>query len=120
MTSYMGKILYVDLSSGKISEDAVDSIFARKFDDVQIVPTFVLTPLTYLGGVFYSISVLPPFWQEVSKLNPVLYMVNVFRFGFLGISDIPLNIAISMLVIFVVALFVINLKLLEKGVGMKY
>ena len=68
----------------------VNAIYARGFDDAAIVPTFVLTPLTYLGGVFYSISVLPSFWQGVSQLNPILYMVTGFRYGFLGISDVPL------------------------------
>ena len=68
----------------------INGIFAKKFDDIAIVPTFVLTPLTYLGGVFYSIDLLPPFWKELSLINPVLYMVNAFRFGFLGVSDIDL------------------------------
>lgn len=62
--------------------------YARSFDDAALIPTFVLTPLIYLGGVFYSIAMLPPFWQHLSKLNPILYMVNGFRYGFLGISDV--------------------------------
>lgn len=96
-----------------------NSIFAKKFDDVQIVPTFVLTPLTYLGGVFYSIDVLPEFWQTVSKANPVLYMVNGFRYGFLGISDINVFIALGILIVFTIVFFILNLYLLNKGVGMK-
>ena len=69
----------------------INAIFATKFDDISIVPTFVLTPLTYLGGVFYTISLLPPFWQSVSKANPILYMVNAFRYGILGKSDIDIG-----------------------------
>ena len=71
----------------------INAIFARKFDDVSIVPTFILTPLTYLGGVFYSIHLLPPFWQKVSLANPILYLVNAFRYGILGHSDINIGIA---------------------------
>ncbi|MBR03178.1 MAG: ABC transporter permease, partial [Acidiferrobacteraceae bacterium] len=77
----------------------INAVFAKSFDDVSIVPTFVLTPLTYLGGIFYSIHLLPEFWQGVSMANPILYMINAFRFGFLGISDI--NIAFSYAIIIV-------------------
>lgn len=96
-----------------------NGVFARKFDDVSIVPTFVLTPLTYLGGVFYSIKQLPPFWQEVSKFNPVLYMVNGFRYGILGISDV--NVLGSMIIVLlcIIGLFALNLYLLRNGVGIK-
>ncbi len=73
----------------------INAVFAKTFDDISIIPTFVLTPLTYLGGVFYSISLLPPFWQGVSQVNPIIYMVNAFRYGFLGISDVPLAPPIS-------------------------
>jgi len=97
----------------------LNSIFAKKFDDISIVPTFVLTPLTYLGGVFYSISVLPPIWQGISLINPILYMVNGFRFGFLGISDINIWIGFFMLVLFSMILFYVNLNLMKKGVGLK-
>src|SRR5690606_5495175 len=72
----------------------VNAVFARNFDDISIVPNFVLTPLTYLGGVFYSISLLPPLWQTVSMANPVLHLVNAFRYGILGVSDIPLGVAL--------------------------
>lgn len=96
-----------------------NAIFAKKFDDVSIVPTFVLTPLTYLGGVFYSIEMLPPFWQKVSLLNPILYMVNGFRYGFLGVSDIDIRAGLGMLVVFTVALFWANLELMRRGVGLK-
>jgi len=96
-----------------------NAIFAKKFDDVSIVPTFVLTPLTYLGGVFYSIDMLPDFWRQVSLLNPVLYLVNGFRYGFLGVSDIDIRVGLGMLVVFTVALFWLNLELMRRGVGLK-
>ncbi|PIN70254.1 ABC transporter permease [Candidatus Woesearchaeota archaeon CG11_big_fil_rev_8_21_14_0_20_43_8] len=97
----------------------LNGIFAKKFDDVSIMTTFVLTPLTYLGGVFYSISLLPSVFQVVSKLNPILYMVNGFRYGFLGISDVNVFMAFGMLAVFLVALFLINMRLLKKGVGLR-
>jgi len=97
----------------------INAIFARKFDDISIVPTFILTPLTYLGGVFYSISLLPEFWQGVSKANPVLYMVNAFRYGILGTSDIDIAHAYMMLVVFVVVLFTVCVTLMNRGVGIR-
>lgn len=93
----------------------INAVYANSFDDISIVPTFVLTPLTYLGGVFYSISMLSGFWQSVSMLNPVLYMVNAFRYGFLGISDIDIGFAFGGIFIFVIVLFSYALYLLEKG-----
>jgi len=96
-----------------------NAIFARKFDDVSIIPTFILTPLTYLGGVFYSIKMLPSFWQHVSMANPILYMVNAFRFGILGVSDINIITAFTLIVIFCVALFMFNLFLLNRGIGIR-
>jgi len=97
----------------------VNAIYAENFDDISIIPTFVLAPLTYLGGVFYSMSLLPEFWQGVSKLNPVLYMVNAFRYGFLGISDIEVSWAFTMLGLFVCALFIFALRLLETGKNLR-
>ncbi|MDJ0906231.1 MAG: ABC transporter permease [Woeseiaceae bacterium] len=97
----------------------INAIFAKKFDDIAIVPTFVLTPLTYLGGVFYSISLLPEFWQNVSKANPILYMVNAFRYGILGVSDIGIGTAYAILLVFVVGLFTVCLVLLNRGVGIR-
>jgi ABC-2 type transport system permease protein len=97
----------------------INSIFARKFDDIAIIPTFVLTPLTYLGGVFYSISLLPAFWQKVSLANPILYMVNAFRFGILGTSDISIAYAYLIVVLFVIGLFSVSLMLLNRGVGIR-
>lgn len=97
----------------------INGIFAKKFDDVSIVPTFVLTPLTYLGGVFYSISLLPEFWQRVSLGNPILYMVNAFRYGILGRSDISISYAYLIVGLFVVGLFTACLMLLNRGVGIR-
>jgi len=97
----------------------INAVFAKKFDDISIVPTFVLTPLTYLGGVFYSISLLPEFWQKVSLANPILYMVNAFRYGILGRSDIGIGVAYTILLVFVVVLFTACLQLLNRGVGIR-
>ncbi len=97
----------------------INGIFARKFDDVSIIPTFVITPLTYLGGVFYSISLLPEFWQTLSRANPIIYMVDGFRYGFLGISDINALTGLAMLLLFSIILFSINLLLLRNGVGVR-
>ncbi len=97
----------------------INAIFAKSFDDISIVPTFVLTPLTYLGGVFYSIEMLPKFWQSISLFNPVLYMVNAFRMGMLGVSDASMITAIIIILGFIMALGAISLWLLHKGVGVK-
>lgn len=97
----------------------VNAVFARTFDDISMVPTFVLTPLTYLGGVFYSLSLLPEFWQIVSKANPIVYMVNGFRYGFLGVSDVNVSLSIGILVVFNVALYTIAHHLLTKGRGIR-
>ena len=97
----------------------VNAIFAQKFDDIAIIPTFVLTPLTYLGGVFYSISLLPEFWQKVSAFNPILYMVNGFRYGILGVSDVSLGRAYAIIGVFVVVLASACLGLLHRGTGLR-
>ena len=97
----------------------INAVFARKFDDISIVPTFVLTPLTYLGGVFYTIHMLPPFWQNVSKANPILYMVNAFRYGILGKSDISIGHAYAILLVFIVVLFTTCVLLMRRGVGIR-
>jgi ABC-2 type transport system permease protein len=97
----------------------INAVFAKKFDDISIVPTFVLTPLTYLDGVFYSISMLPEFWQNVSKLNPILYMVNAFRYGILGTSDIGIGQAYAILLVFVVLLFSGCMFLMRRGIGIR-
>lgn len=97
----------------------INAIYARSFDEISIIPTFILTPLTYLGGVFYSISLLPEFWQDVSLLNPILYMVNAFRFGMLGVSDIPVTTAFSIILICIAGLTSFALYLLNKGTGIR-
>ncbi len=97
----------------------INAVYAKSFDDISIVPTFVLTPLTYLGGVFYSIDLLPEFWQKLSLVNPVLYMVNTFRYGLLGVSDIDVRIALAIILGFILLLILFSLKLLAKGVGIK-
>ncbi|HAA46039.1 MAG: ABC transporter permease [Halomonas sp. 54_146] len=113
-------VLVVVLTSALFSIGGfINALLANKFDDISIVPTFILTPLTYLGGVFYSISMLPDFWQGVSMLNPILYMVNVFRYGFLGVSDIPVGWALAAIFAFIIALFSIALAMLERGKGIR-
>jgi len=97
----------------------INALFAKKFDDIAIVPTFILTPLTYLGGVFYSISLLPEFWQTVSKANPILYMVNAFRYGILGASDISIGHAYAIVIVFVVLLFSACIYLMNRGIGIR-
>ncbi len=97
----------------------INGIFAKSFDDISIIPTFVLTPLTYLGGVFFSIQMLPTFWQQISLANPILYMVNAFRYGILGISDVNLTISMTVIIGFLVVLFLICLYLLNKGIGIR-
>jgi ABC-2 type transport system permease protein len=97
----------------------INAVFANSFDDISIVPNFVLTPLVYLGGVFYSIELLPPFWQKVSLFNPVLYMVNAFRYGFLGVSDIPVGPALGVIGVAVLLLSLWALWLLRRGTGLK-
>ena len=98
----------------------INAVFANSYDHIAIIPTFVLTPLTDLGGIFYSIKLLPEFWQQVSLANPVLYMVNSFRFGFRGISDIGLTTAIGVILFFILVLFSICMILLERGTGIKH
>ncbi|HSR63327.1 MAG TPA: ABC transporter permease [Gammaproteobacteria bacterium] len=97
----------------------INGIFARKFDDISIVPTFILTPLIYLGGVFYSIDLLPELWQAVSRFNPILYMVNAFRYGLIGESDIEVTMAFTIIGIFIAVLFAFSLYLLNIGKGIK-
>jgi ABC-2 type transport system permease protein len=96
-----------------------NAIFAKTFDDISIIPTFVLTPLTYLGGVFFSIELLPPFWQNVAQLNPILYMVNAFRYGMLGSADISIGLAYAIMVGAAAALFAAVLWMLKHGTGVR-
>ncbi|HXE65975.1 MAG TPA: ABC transporter permease [Rhodanobacteraceae bacterium] len=97
----------------------INATFAKRFDDIQMVPTFVLTPLSYLGGVFYSISMLGSPWREMSRVNPILYMVNAFRYGILGVGDVPVWIAYVVMLAFVIVLGGFALWLLQKGVGLR-
>jgi ABC-2 type transport system permease protein len=97
----------------------INAVYAKTFDDISIVPTFILTPLTYLGGVFYSLSLLPPFWQGLSNLNPIVYMVNAFRYGFLGHSDVNMVVAYAVMLGFIAVLFAIAMHLISKGTGLR-
>ena len=97
----------------------VNAVYAKKFDDVAIVPTFILTPLTYLGGVFYSVTLLPGWAQALTKANPIFYMVNAFRYGLLGVSDVPLWVAYALMLGFVAVLSALSLWLLRRGVGLR-
>jgi len=97
----------------------INAAYARSFDDITIIPTFVLTPLIYLGGVFYSIKMLPEIWQQISLVNPILYMVNAFHYGILGVSDINVSTAFIIIIAFIVVLYFFALRLLRLGVGLK-
>lgn len=97
----------------------VNAVYAKKFDDIAIVPTFILTPLTYLGGVFYSVTLLPGWAETATRLNPIFYMVNAFRYGLLGTSDVPVTTAYALMGFFVVALGWLGLHLLRKGTGLR-
>ncbi len=97
----------------------LNGIYAKSFDDISVVPTFVLTPLIYLGGIFYSIKMLPPFWQAASLFNPILYMINAFRYGILGVSDIDIRFAFAIILLCVAVLFGYSLWLLRRGTGIR-
>jgi ABC-2 type transport system permease protein len=97
----------------------INAVYAKSFDDVSIVPTFILTPLTYLGGVFYSMDLLSPFWQQVSLLNPIVYVVNAFRYGVLGHSDVPIFSSLLLITLLTAAMFAFALRLLHRGTGMR-
>jgi ABC-2 type transport system permease protein len=97
----------------------LNAIFAKNFDEISVIPTFVLTPLTYLGGVFFSISLLSPAWQAVARLNPILYMVNAFRYGMLGSSDIPIGTAYAIIGVSLIVLYSIVVYLLNRGTGIR-
>jgi ABC-2 type transport system permease protein len=97
----------------------VNAVFAKNFDQISFVPTFILTPMTYLGGVFYSISMLPDWAQAVSKANPILYMVNAFRFGFLGTSDVDVGFSFAIMIAAVLVLFAACVWLMNRGTGIR-
>jgi len=97
----------------------INATFAQKFDDIAIVPTFVLQPLTYLGGVFFSVDLLPGVWQNIALINPILYMVNAFRYGMLGVTDVPVVVAFGIICVFALALGAICVTLLKRGTGLR-
>ncbi len=97
----------------------INAVYAKKFDDVTIVPTFILTPLTYLGGVFYSVTLLPPWAVAITHANPIFYMVNAFRYGLLGVSDVPVWVAYVLMLAFVAVLAMFGLWLLRRGIGLR-
>ena len=97
----------------------INAIYANSFDDISLIPTFVLTPLTYLGGIFYSIDMLPEFWRNLSFANPILYMVDTFRTSMLGVKDINTSISLAIIIAFVVILYTVAIQLLRKGIGIR-
>ncbi|MDW3094781.1 MAG: ABC transporter permease [Gammaproteobacteria bacterium] len=97
----------------------INAIFANSFDDISLIPTFVLTPLTYLGGIFYSIDMLPEFWRSVSYANPILYMVDTFRLAMIGVNDINIYLSLTIISVFVLALYIAASTLLNKGIGVR-
>mgnify|MGYP003574937848 CR=1 FL=1 len=119
--SHIGIILLMAILSATVFSlgGFINAIYAKRFDDIAFIPTFVLTPLTYLGGVFYSLHQLPPFWQTISKFNPILNMVDTFRYGMLGIADLNVFWGSSLVFVLLVSLFAWAYILLEKGVGIK-
>ncbi len=98
----------------------INAVYAKTFDDISIVPTFVLTPLTYLGGGFYSLSLLPGVWQQISVFNPIVYMVNAFRYGFLGVSDVDITLAFGVIIGLILVLYVTALHLVKRGIGLRH
>jgi len=118
--SYTMSFLIFFLTSALFSiAGFINAIYANSFDDISIVPTFILTPLTYLGGIFYSIDMLPEFWQNISLANPILYMISSFRYGMLGTSDTDPYLSIIIIIGFTIVLFSYAMHLLNKGVGIK-
>ena len=97
----------------------INAVLAESFYDISIIPNFVLTPLSYLGGVFYSVKMLPDIWQSISLGNPILYMINAFRYGLIGVTDVDIRLAFMMTVGFIVTLTLVSLFLLYKGIGIK-
>jgi len=97
----------------------INAVFAQSFDDISIVPTFILMPMIYLGGMFYSVEILPESWQIVSQFNPIYYMVDSFRLGLLGVSTVDFTISLSMLLAMIVILVTMSLYLLKKGVNIR-
>ena len=109
----------VDMRPDDLTTQIINAVFARNFDQVNWIPTFILTPLTYFGGVFYSVSMLPDWARALSHVNPILHMVNAFRYGFLGVSDVSVSGAFGIMIVLAVALFVAALQLMNRGVGIR-
>jgi ABC-2 type transport system permease protein len=97
----------------------INAVLAESFDDISIIPNFILTPLSYLGGVFYSVKMLPDIWQSISLGNPILYMINAFRYGLIGVTDVDIQLAFIMTIVFILVLTLLSLFLLYKGIGIK-
>jgi ABC-2 type transport system permease protein len=118
---HVGLMLFAIIFSAALFSLAglINAIFAKKFDDISIIPTFVLTPLTYLGGVFFPVSLLPGVWRDIAFANPILYFIDIFRYGMLGVADVNIPLAIFILLAFFTVLYLIALLLLNKGVGIK-
>ena len=112
--AFLGKASGLGIGSLALA-GMVNAIFAQKFDDIAIIPTFVLTPLTYLGGVFYSMDLLPDFWAGVSKINPMVYVVNAFRYGVLGVSDVDVRWSFTMILFFTIIAYTYSMHLLNTG-----
>ena len=97
----------------------INGVYAKSFDDISIIPTFVLTPLTYLGGIFYSLDMLSPFWQQVSLLNPILHMIGLFRYGWMGIQEVNTVNSLLLIIVVIIALTYVCLRLLKRGTGIR-
>ncbi|QJC38773.1 ABC transporter permease [Enterobacteriaceae endosymbiont of Donacia fulgens] len=118
--SYIFFIIIVILTSTLFSlAGLLNAIFAKNFDDINFIPTFILTPLTYLGGIFYSPSILPIFWQKILKINPIYYIISGFRYSFLGIKTVSLFLTINILLFFIIILYLFTFILIKKGVGLR-
>lgn len=97
----------------------INSVLARTFDDISIIPTFILTPMSYLGGVFYSIHLLPTLWRTISMFNPLLYLINAFRYAFFGVADVAFGTALTVISATALMLAIVCLQMMNKGVGLR-
>jgi ABC-2 type transport system permease protein len=118
--SYLTILLFLVLTSLVFSlAGLVNGVYAKSMDGISIVPTFVLTPLVYLGGVFYSVESLAPFWRAVTQVDPIFYIINGFRYGFLGASDVPILYSTGLLLLFTAVFTGIAIYLIRNGLGLK-
>ncbi|QJC34727.1 ABC transporter permease [Enterobacteriaceae endosymbiont of Donacia crassipes] len=119
--SWLFFIIFIFLTSVLFSLfGLLNAIFAKNFDDINFIPTFILTPLTYLGGVFYTTTILSSFWQKILKINPIYYIISGFRYSFLGIYTIPLFLTIKILIFFIIILYLLTFILIEKKIGLQF